>query len=276
MIIMKKTLAFLFFASIVLLNSCGEEQTEATYDYDRSDSLSTEYTREVTTIRGNVKETSGFYFTLKNLGAAFDGKLPNNPSKASSYTTASRKCVGMGIYGADLNFLTVYEQNDQAKEFVENISKLADELGIESAFDQSLFEQIVNTEDSLDLREKSNLVSKAFRNAEDKMYNEERALYATLMVAGGWTESIYLTSNLILDNDISEKSISDFWLLANNYFSILNMLDVFKDDADAQEMLEKLKVMEPSIKLITDKPRIKTEGVEAVRTDVTKLRKSLI
>ena len=277
MIIMKKTLTFLLLGSFALLNSCGgEEQTGDNYDYDRSDSLSSEYTREVTTIRGNVKETSGFYFTLKNLGAAYDGSLPNNSSKASSYTTAPRKCVGMGIYGADLNFLTVYEQNDKAKEFVENISRLADELGIESAFDQALFEQIVNTEDSLDLREKSNLVSKAFRNAEDKMYNEERALYATLMVAGGWTESVYLTSSLILDNDIAEESISDFWMLANNYTSIINMLSVFKDDPDAQSMLESLKVMDKSIKMITDKPRIIMEGVEAVRTDVTKLRKSLI
>ena len=274
---MKKTLAFLILGSFVLLNSCGsEEQSGTSYDYDRSDSLSTEYTREVTTIRGNIKETSSFYFTLKNLGAAYDGTLPNNSSKASSYTTASRKCVGMGIYGADLNFLTVYEQNDKAKEFVANISKLADELGIESAFDQELFEKIVNTEDSLDLREKSNLVSKAFRNAEDKMYNEERALYATLMVAGGWTESVYLTSNLILDNNISEKSISDFWLLANNYFSIINMLEVFKDDPDAQDMLKNLKVMEKSVLMITDQPRIKKAGVEAVRADITKLRKSLI
>ena len=274
---MKKTLTILLLGSFVLLNSCGsEEQAGQVYDYDRSDSLSTEYTREVTTIRGNIKETSGFYFTLKNLGAAFEGTLPNNTSKASSYKNTSRKCVGMGIYGADLNFLTVYEQNDKAKEFVENISRLADELGIESAFDQSLFEQIVNTEDSLDLREKSNLVSKAFRNAEDKMYNEERALYATLMVAGGWTESVYLTSSLILDNDISENSISDFWLLANNYTSIINMLGVFKDDADAQAMLDKLKTMDNSIKMITDQPRIKKEGVEAVRTDITKLRKSLI
>ena len=182
----------------------------------------------------------------------------------------------MGIYGEDLNFLTVYEQNEKAKAYVEDISTLANDLGIESAFDQELFEQIVNTEDSLDLREKSNLVSKAFRNAEDKMYNEERALYATLMVAGGWTESIYLTSSLILDNDISEKSISDFWMLANNYYSIIKMLGVFKDDADAQDMLKSLSVMEESIKMITDKPRIKKEGVEAVRRDVTKLRKALI
>ncbi|RLD22653.1 MAG: hypothetical protein DRI54_08255 [Bacteroidetes bacterium] len=277
MIMMKKTLTILLLGSFVMLNSCGsEEQTGSAYDYDRSDSLSTDYTREVTTIRGNIKETSGFYFTLKNLGAAYDGSLPNNTSKASSYTTAARKCVGMGIYGADLNFLTVYEQNEKAQAYVDDISTLANDLGIESAFDQELFEQIVNTEDSLDLREKSNLVSKAFRKAEDKMYNEERALYATLMVAGGWTESVYLTSSLILDNDISEKSISDFWMLANNYYSIIKMLGVFQDDADAQEMLKKLGVMENSIKLITDKPRIKKEGVEAVRADITKLRKELI
>jgi DNA polymerase elongation subunit (family B) len=37
-----------------------------------------------------------------------------------------------------------------------------------------------------------------------------------------------------------------------------------------------LQVMEKSVLLITDKPKITLEGVEAVREDVSKLRKSLI
>jgi len=274
---MRKVLSILFLGTIIMLSSCGDEEPEGqVYDYDRSDSLSTDYTREVTTIRGNIKETSSFYFTLKNLGAEYNASLPNNPSKASSYSTTSRKCVAMGIYGADLNYITVYEQNEIAQSYVNDISKLASELGIESAFDQELFNKIVSTEDSLDLRTKSNLVSKAFRKAENKMYNEERALYATLMVAGGWTESVYLTSNLIIDNGISEKSISDFWLLANNYYSIIKMLVVFQDNQDAKNMLEGLKSMENSVKMITDKPKITEEGVEAMHKEISKLRKSLI
>jgi hypothetical protein len=275
---MKKILSILFLASIFLLNSCGSEQSEVIVvdDYDRADSLSTDYTREVTTVRGNIKETSGFYFTLKTLGAEYNGSLPNKPSKSSSYTTTSRKCIAMGIYGADLNYITVYEQPEIANSYIDDISSLATDLGIESAFDQELFNKIVSTEDSLSLIAKSNMVSKAFRKAENKMYNEERALYATLMVAGGWTESVYLTSNLIMDNNISANSISDFWLLINNYYSIVKMLDVFKGDPDAQKMLDELQVMEKSVLLITDKPKITLEGVEAVREDVSKLRKSLI
>jgi hypothetical protein len=274
---MKKTLSILFLGSIFLLNSCGSDQSEVVIDdYDRSDSLSIDYTREVITVRGNIKETSSFYFTLKNLGADYNGSLPNNPSKSSSYTTTARKCVAMGIYGADLNYITVYEQLEIARSYVDDLSDLATDLGIESAFDQELFNKIVSTEDSLSLIAKSNMVSKAFRQAEDKMYNEERALYATLMVAGGWAESVYLTSNLILDNNISQTSISDFWLLINNYYSIVKMLDVFKGDPDAKMMLNELKGMEKSVLLITDKPKITIEGVEAVRKDITKLRKSLI
>jgi hypothetical protein len=276
---MKKILSILFIGSITLLSSCGggeEEQQTTTYDYDRSDSLSSDYTHEVITVRGNIKETSSFYFTLKNLGADYNSSLPNKPSNAGSYSTTSRKCIGMGIYGADLNYIMVYEQSEIARSYVDDISKLASELGIESAFDQDLFNMIVSNEDSLSLRAKSNLVSKAFRNAEDKMYNEERALYATLMVAGGWTESVYLTSNLILDNNISEKSISDYWLLINNYYSIVKMLEVFNENQDAINMLKQLKTMEKSVLLITDNAKINKEGIEAVREDISKLRKSLI
>jgi len=276
---MKNVLLILIIGLSFGLVSCGggdEEKPVNVYNYDRADSLSTEYTKEVVSIRGNIKETSGFYFALRNDGAEYNSTLPISPSKSSSFSTTTAKCIGMGIYGADLNYITVFGQNDVARTYVDGISKLADELGIEKAYDKELFEQIVSESDTIGLQKKSNLVSKAFRNAEDQMYNEERALYATLMVSGGWVESVYLTSHLILDNKINTSNISDYWLLCNNYFTIMKMLHVFEDNADAKAMLEKLTPLEGSIKKITENPSITYKGIQGVEATISKVRKTLI
>lgn len=273
---MKNTLFTFVLGAAVLFTSCGEEEVASQYDYERSDSLSVDYTRQSLAIRGNVKNTSGFYLTLKAKGAEYNSSLPNPASNSSKYSSNLDRSVNMGIYGADLNYLTVYEQNEDARATVDAISKLASSLGIENAFDKESFELIISTTDSLDLREKSNLVSKAFRNAEDQMYSEERALMGTLMMSGGWIESVYLTSSLILDSELEPTGLSDFWVLVYNYDSILKMLNVFKDDADAEKMYHKYKKLELIVKKITDKSKLNLEDVKVINEEVKIIRSTLI
>lgn len=274
---MKKTIYTFILGAAVLLTSCGgEEETGTQYDYERSDSLSVDYTRQALAIRGNVKNTSGFYLTLKGKGAEYNSSLANSASNASKYSNNMDRSVNMGIFGADLNYLTVFEQNEGARSTVDAISKLASSLGIENAFDKESFELIVSTGDSLDLREKSNLVSKAFRNAEDQMYSEERALMGTLMISGGWIESVYLTSSLIIDSELDPNGLSDFWVLVYNYESVSKMLNVFGDDPDAKKMADKYKGLGPVVKKITDKSKLNLEDVKAINEEIKKIRSSLI
>lgn len=274
---MKKTLFTFIIGASVLLSSCGgEEHTTKEYDYDRSDSLSVDYTRQALAIRGNIKETGGFYLLLKSKGAEYNSSLVNASGNASKYSSSFDRSVNMGIYGADLNYLTVFEQNEAASSTVEAISKLSSSLGIESAFDKESFEKIVSTGDSLNLTEKSNLISKAFRNAEDQMYSEERALMGTLMISGGWVESVYLTSNIMIDNNIQANGLSDFWVLVYNHESVMKMLSVFGDDPDAKKMYDNYKALEPVVKSITEKSKLTDEDVKAINAEVAKIRASLI
>ena len=54
---MKKTIYTFILGAAVLLTSCGgDEETGNQYDYERSDSLSVDYTRQALAIRGNVKK----------------------------------------------------------------------------------------------------------------------------------------------------------------------------------------------------------------------------
>jgi len=274
---MKNIFITLIAGVALILTSCGGEENAAkSYDYDRSDSLSVDYTRQTLTIRGNIKETSGFYLLLKSKGGEYNKSLVNSASNASKYTSNFDKSVNMGIYGADLNYLTVFEQTEDARSTVDAISKLSASLGIENAFDKESFEKIVSTADTLDLREKSNLISKAFRNAEDQMYSEERALMGTLMISGGWIESVYLTSKVIIDQEIDPVGLSDFWVLVYNYESVSKMLGIFGDDADAKKMYDNYETLGPIVKKITEKSKLNLKDIKALNDEIGKIRSSLI
>ena len=274
---MKKILFGLFVGSAALLSSCGGgEETVKQYDYDRADSLSVDYTRQALAIRGNIKETSGFYTLLNGKGAEFNSSLANSPGSASKYSSSFDKSVNMGIYGADLNYLTSYEQIEGARSTVEAISKLATSLGIEKAFDKETFEAILEPQDSNQVETKSNLITKAFRKAEDQMYSEDRALMGTLMVAGGWIESTYITSSLIASSEIPGNELSDYWILVFNYESVMKMLNVFGDDADAKKMRDMLQSIEENVKAITDQTKLNMKDVEAMKEATGKLRSGLI
>jgi len=274
---MKNTFITLIVGVALILTSCGGDDNAAkSYDYDRSDSLSVDYTRQTLTIRGNIKETSGFYLLLKSKGGEYNKSLVNSAGNASKYSNSFDQSVNMGIYGADLNYLTVFEQTEDARKTVDAISKLSSSLGIESAFDKGSFEKIVSTSDTLNLIEKSNLISKAFRNAEDQMYSEERALMGTLMISGGWIESIYLTSQLIIDYEIDPAGLSDFWVLVYNYESVSKMLSVFGDDAEAKKMYDNYKKLETIVNKITEKSKLKLDDIKTLNEEIGKIRSSLI
>jgi hypothetical protein len=275
---MKYTINTLIVGVVLILSSCGGDEHEGakTYDYDRSDSLSIDYTRQTLTIRGNIKETSGFYLLLKSKGGEYNKSLVNAASNVSKYSSNFDKSINMGIYGADLNYLTVFEQTEDARSTVESISKLASSLGIESAFDKASFDIIVSTSDSLNLREKSNLVSKAFRNAEDQMYSEERALMGTLMISGGWIESVYLTSKVVIDSKIDPQGLSDFWVLVFNYESVLKMLNIFGEEADAKKMYDQYKTLDEVVKKITEKSKLNLDDIKELNLAVGKIRSSMI
>lgn len=274
---MKKTFLSLMVGVAIIFSSCGgDDNAIKQYDYDRSDSLSVDYTRQALAIRGNIKETSGFYLSLKGKGAEFNRSLVNPHANASKYSSNYDKSVNMGVYGADLNYLTVNEQHEDARATVEAISKLASGLGIESAFDKETFERVVSTSDSLDLREKSNLISRAFRNAEDQMYSDERALMGTLMISGGWIESVFVTSSVIIDNELAPQGMSDFWILVYNYESVMKMLSIFGTEGDAKKMYDNYKSLEPIVTKITDQSKLNLEDIISINKEVARIRATII
>ena len=48
---------------------------------------------------------------IKRSGASFHGDALNGADRASEYTTSDAQAINLGIYGADLSYATIFEEN---------------------------------------------------------------------------------------------------------------------------------------------------------------------
>src|SRR5687768_11415383 len=51
---------------------------------------------------------------IKNSGAPFNSSLLNPVGNKDNYSTNFHKALNLGIYGADMGYLTIYEKTDDA------------------------------------------------------------------------------------------------------------------------------------------------------------------
>jgi len=130
---------------------------------------------------------------LKQSGAAYDKSVLNLPANVSRYSTTVKKALNLGIYGADLGYVILYQQTQDALGYLGILKKLGDEVGISGAFNETLkkrFEKNLGVQDSL-----MTMSGEAFRNTDSYLKNNDRMDASALIIAGGWVESIYFITS---------------------------------------------------------------------------------
>lgn len=183
----------------MVLTGCGDSET-------KKDEV-TEVDKEIVDDPGtdmNVK-LGGHFFSipspfetanlLKESGAPFDADMINAADNASNYTTDFYKALNLGIYGADLGYITIYNNNsNDAISYLTAVQKLAEEVRVGGAFDKSMidrFSQNMGKQDSMLV-----LVSDAYRAGDQYLKNNDKADVASLILAGGWIEALHFATEI--------------------------------------------------------------------------------
>ena len=173
---------------------------------------------------------------IQKSGASYNKAILNEIDKSNSYSTKFQKCLNLGIYGADLGYITLYEQTQDALSYFKVINNTANELGLASAFDKTLIERFrknLNKKDSM-----LSLVSVAYRASNDFLKNNERSEEAALIVAGGWIESLHFAVNVMKtkSNEDIKRRIAEQKNTLNN---LLALLGTYQGKEEYAELLQK-------------------------------------
>lgn len=174
---------------------------------------------------------------IKKNGYSYNKDVLNSTSNYSHYDTKYKKALNLGIYGADLGYISLYDQSQDAISYLASIEKLATDIGVADVFSNSLakrFQTNMGNHDSL-----LSMVSEAFKKSDAYFKDNKQGDVSSLVLVGGWIESLYFA---VKANDqknqkeviqrIAEQKIS----LQN----LIKMLSIYNNRPDYADLIKKL------------------------------------
>lgn len=252
------TKIFLPAFSIILLSSCGGEG-EGTDVTPGDDSDITVVSNQVldsasslnTAINGrmfSIPSPIQMATLIKSKVGVYNENMLTNPETVSNFTTNFKRAINMGVYGADLGYATIYENNTKAVSYMSSIEKLSDELGIAGAFNQNLLERFI--ENGNDPDSMLTIMSEGYREGDKFLKENEQHDIATLILTGGWIEGLYFA--VVSYETSKDQAIADrIGEQKTGLKTIIELLEDFNTDEFYTKLIADLK------DLLTDFNKIK-------------------
>jgi hypothetical protein len=131
---------------------------------------------------------------IKKSGALYDKNMMNPVGNLSKYSDGTKQSLNLGVYGADLGYVTMYENTGDAMSYYKTVVQLGTALKINGSFDANLmkrFSDNVGKKDSI-----LALVGEAYQRSDKFLRDSQQDDAAALILTGGWIESIYFALNV--------------------------------------------------------------------------------
>lgn len=226
-----KILSFCLLALTVM--SCGQDK--ATKDSEDKDSLQ----QKPTDTSGVILKYNETVFTIpspyqasiaiKEKGISFNTQVIAPLNNHRDFHTSFKQALNIGVYGADLGYLNLYEQNAECLSYLSVIKKLGNELGLDDAISESKMKKLernINKQDSLLV-----FLSGIYHDFDTYLTNNKREEIGALIIAGGWIESIYILSQTI-KSDNNRDLINRLGEQKYPLDNLINLLSTYYYDSD--------------------------------------------
>ena len=184
----------IYVLAIAGLSSCGNSSKENNSDEFKQAEESLK--DQIEDVVYNIPSPSEIPYLLEATGAEFNPSLVSDKKKADQYITRNDKAaLNLGVYAADIGYLSSYDKTQDAIDYLNVSKKLADNLGIIGAFDVDVlkrFEANISNKDSL-----SALLDKTVHETDAYLKDDTRNKLASLMVAGSFIEGLYISTGVV-------------------------------------------------------------------------------
>jgi len=295
---MKKIIFQVLILTLIIgMTACGSKkgsegsESDAFNDSQKEDSDAAESFEELLL---HIPSPSEIPYLLFTTGADFNESIVNPYTKVDQYqTTEEVKALNLGVYGADLGYLSSYDKTQDAINYMTSMKKLADGLGATTSYDLEMFNRFetnLGTKDSL-----YKIIDQGMSQADVILKSQDRGDIAAMLTVGSFTEGLYISTQLIAQypEDIfseeqkytvltplirvileQEKSLDDLIKLASNVpandkmNSIISDLKTLQDHYGALNIDEKI-ANNKGAELLTD------ETLKNIIDQVAVLRKSI-
>ncbi len=188
---------------------------------------------------------------LKESGTKYTPSLLNSPDNIHLYNNNFKKALNLGIYGTDLGYTNIYEQNQEGVRYLSAIKSLADELNIGQFFDIETIGRLASNSRNLDSL--LLITTQNFNSINHYLQQQSRANLSVLLLTGGWLEAVQVTCQVAAKNpdhrDLQEKigeqkiTLEQILLLFSFYENDANMASLLSDLRELEQIFEKVNIV---------------------------------
>lgn len=210
---------------------------------------------------------------IKSLNMPFSKNYLAPTANLEKFTTNFEQALALGIYGADLGYINMYEKTTSVLTYISAMKDLANELKIGQFFDFNTLKDLATNSANID-----SLVyisQKSFTKMDNYLRESKRGKLSSLMVTGVWIEGLYIASNIAEKSNNIEiaEQIGDQKIILK---TLIIVLQNYKNDQKVLTLVSKLKELEVyfdkvQISTIPGEPEmIEVDGaLTVVQNDVT-------
>lgn len=227
---MKGRLIIFYSLVLLLISSCRNSASSNndfifpesdTIPLSEAEKLSSEAIAEISK---NISSPVEIANLLQMMEVPFSSDYLASAIDANRQTTTFDKALSLGILGADLGYLNMYEKTSSSIDILSSIRKLAEGINVGQFFDFETIKRLSLNKSNLDSLLFMSIDS--YTQIDEYLRSNDRGQLSALMIIGVWIEGQYLATQVMkqypdpmLRDRIGEQKIilNDLILLASPY-----------------------------------------------------------
>lgn len=277
------------------LASCGSSSSDKDKNSDEFKEAEGSLQKQIEEVIYNIPSPTEIPYVLQATGAEYNESLVNPRSKVDQYASRTDKAaMNLGVYAADIGYLTSYEKTQEAIDYLNACKTLADNLGVIGTFDIEIlkrFEANIGNKDSL-----AKLLNETVKQTEEFLKDDSRNKLAALVVSGSFVEGLHISTGLInsypknlLPDDARNQILTPIMQVVLNQkksvSDLLKMLTAVEQTDPVSGMVSDLQELEKAYAALNIEEQIHKNRADLVLTDknleqisivVAKMRKSIV
>ncbi len=188
---------------------------------------------------------------IQSTGADFNQSLLNKTDNLDKYTTAHQKAINLGIYGAELGYLNIYEKTMISVDYISAVRTLARDLKVEQFFDFQTLKRLASSNKNIDSL--INITTQSFSKMDAFLREQNRTKASVLIVTGTFIEGLYIATQ-IAEQKANPELVERVGEQKMSIDNLLLMLNVYKSDPEMETLgkqIGELKKLYDGVQIIT-------------------------
>lgn len=263
----------LLFCSLLFLFSCTGEKTEDIISEDelsKTEILESKFNAQ--NVFNTLPERKLVMKLIEENRIEYNPDFLNDPTKAAKYVIELAKAINLGIYGADLTIASSFDQTQESMIFLKCVNLLAGNLGVNSAFDQRMFERIDANENNKDSI--LEIVTGAFKRVDEILKYNKRPATSAIILSGCWIEGLYVSCQMAQAVE-AESIIKAIIQQKESLKNVIVMLEGVILEEEAAYILTGLKELYQIYNLAETTTKYDKKSIAGITEKITHLRNKI-